>query len=445
VDRPPPVRSDRRGRRILHKKYDHSRKTREVTQAAGVLQAELGEKIEIAGTATTGSGRNVVGDFLDADLIIDEITAHARGAVEIDRDVDTIFEIGGQDSKYISIANADPLDFDMNKVCAAGTGSFLHELANKHGINIVGEFQEIALSSETPIKLERCTGFMESDLVSYHQQVIDHLIAGPAISPNYLNRVVGKRDRPEGDVPGRPSRTSVGRRLREPSPFLIVPPQEVLGGLGRPACRSGCGWRAGAELSPGGDRHRWHTGRLLRGRQVHNQASQGLTSRPAERLGWRVRYEDEVEGPRKRTFGFRQRSGGARGPSGFRGRRWRWTAGRRWAARPLYHQTCSCGPNFERLDWPGCPRPPTPVRGGHRGEVAETCYPVKVLRSQGRVLEEDEYLFFPTIVTMPTPEPSPRLVPSPWCRAPYMVRAALGLPASGARSLHLKHDPERFA
>src|SRR4030042_3220665 len=86
----------------------------------------------------------------------------------------------------------------MNKVCAAGTGSFLHELASKHGSNIVGQFQETALSSETPIKLaERCTVFMESDLVSYHQQGVDRtdLIAGLcyAIAHNYLNRVVGKR------------------------------------------------------------------------------------------------------------------------------------------------------------------------------------------------------------------------------------------------------------
>ena len=152
---------------------------------------------EILGVATTGSGRNVVGDFLNADLIIDEITAHARGAVEIDPGVDTIFEIGGQDSKYISIANTYPLDFDMNKVCAAGTGSFLHELANKHGINIVGEFQEIALSSDQPVKLaERCTVFMESDLVAYHQKGVaeEDLIGGLcyAIVHNYLNRVVGK-------------------------------------------------------------------------------------------------------------------------------------------------------------------------------------------------------------------------------------------------------------
>ena len=90
------------------------------------------------------------GIFSSADLIIDEITAHARGAVEIDPEVDTIFEIGGQDSKYIMIENTHPLDFDMNKVCAAGTGSFLHELANKMKINIVGEFQDIALSSKDP-------------------------------------------------------------------------------------------------------------------------------------------------------------------------------------------------------------------------------------------------------------------------------------------------------
>ncbi|MCG6880247.1 MAG: acyl-CoA dehydratase activase [Deltaproteobacteria bacterium] len=171
----------------------------EVTQALfRDLLDESGDQIEIIGTATTGSGRNVVGDFLNVDLIIDEITAHARGAVEIDPTVDTLFEIGGQDSKYVSISNTYPLDFDMNKVCAAGTGSFLHELANKYGISIVEEFQNIALSSDFPVKLaERCTVFMESDLVSYHQKGVatKDLIAGLcyAIVYNYLNRVVEKR------------------------------------------------------------------------------------------------------------------------------------------------------------------------------------------------------------------------------------------------------------
>ena len=185
---------------IIHKNYVHTQgKPIEVTQRLlKGIRDDIGKKVSIKGVATTGSGRNVVGDFLNADLIIDEITAHAKGAVELDQAIDTIFEIGGQDSKYISIVNTYPLDFDMNKVCAAGTGSFLHELANKYGINIVGEFQEIALSSDSPVKLaERCTVFMESDLVSYHQKGAQKqdLIAGLcyAIAHNYLNRVVGKR------------------------------------------------------------------------------------------------------------------------------------------------------------------------------------------------------------------------------------------------------------
>ncbi|MBW2076962.1 MAG: CoA activase [Deltaproteobacteria bacterium] len=187
-------------REIIDKEYRQTMgKPIEVTQSLlRVLKDRCGELVDIKGVATTGSGRMVVGDFLNADLIIDEITAHARGAVEIDPLIDTVFEIGGQDSKYISIANTHPLDFDMNKVCAAGTGSFLHELANKNGINIVDEFQKIALSSDNPIKLtERCTVFMESDLVSYAQQggAKNDLIAGLcyAIVYNYLNRVVGNK------------------------------------------------------------------------------------------------------------------------------------------------------------------------------------------------------------------------------------------------------------
>jgi predicted CoA-substrate-specific enzyme activase len=185
---------------ILHKCYVPTQgKPIEVTQnLLRTLQKEVGNKIKLMAISTTGSGRNVVGDFLDADLIIDEITAHARGAVQIDPEVDTIFEIGGQDSKYIMIENTHPLDFDMNKVCAAGTGSFLHELANKMKINIVKEFQDIALTSKDPIHLaERCTVFMESDLVSYLLKggKREDLIAGLcyAIVYNYLNRVVEKR------------------------------------------------------------------------------------------------------------------------------------------------------------------------------------------------------------------------------------------------------------
>ncbi|MFW5731319.1 MAG: acyl-CoA dehydratase activase, partial [Desulfonatronovibrionaceae bacterium] len=187
-------------RRIIHKKYVATKgKPIEVAQELiNHLEQEMSGIVDLRAVATTGSGRNVVGDFMDADLIIDEITAHARGAVAVDPGIETIFEIGGQDSKYISIQDCHPVDFVMNKICAAGTGSFVHELANKMKINIVGQFQDIALSSEKPVNLaERCTVFMESDLASYAQKGAcqQDLIAGLcyAIVRNYLNRVVENR------------------------------------------------------------------------------------------------------------------------------------------------------------------------------------------------------------------------------------------------------------
>ena len=163
---------------------------------------EIGHRVVIKGVGTTGSGRYLTGDFVGADTIQNEITAQATAAIQIDREVDTIFEIGGQDSKYISIKNGVIVDFEMNKVCAAGTGSFLEEQADKLGINIREEFGERGLSAKHPAKLgERCTVFMESDLNSHQQNGTpkDNLIAGLAYSivHNYLNRVV--RDKPIGN------------------------------------------------------------------------------------------------------------------------------------------------------------------------------------------------------------------------------------------------------
>ncbi|UCH33264.1 MAG: CoA activase [Armatimonadota bacterium] len=163
------------------------------------IGAEVGDRVEIRGVCTTGSGRYLTGDFVGADIVKNEITAQARGAIEIDPRVDTIFEIGGQDSKFISLDNTAIVDFEMNKVCAAGTGSFLEEQAEKLGIKIEEQFGDMALSATAPPNLgERCTVFMESELVR-HQQTgtpTEDLVAGLSYSIvyNYLNRVVaGKR------------------------------------------------------------------------------------------------------------------------------------------------------------------------------------------------------------------------------------------------------------
>lgn len=152
----------------------------------------------ILGAGTTGSGRYLTADFIGADIVRNEITAQATAAAHIDPEVDTIFEIGGQDSKYISLENGAIVDFMMNKVCAAGTGSFLEEQAEKLGIQIKGEFGSKALAAPNPVRMgERCTVFMESDLVS-HQAAgaeIDDLVAGLSYSivHNYLNKVVEDR------------------------------------------------------------------------------------------------------------------------------------------------------------------------------------------------------------------------------------------------------------
>ncbi len=159
---------------------------------------EAGEDVEVIGAGTTGSGRYLTGDFIGADTIQNEITAQAAAAIDYDPTVDTIFEIGGQDSKYISIENGVVVDFEMNKVCAAGTGSFLEEQAEKLNINIVNEFGCLALGSECPVKLgDRCTVFMESDLNTFMQRGArnDNLVGGLAYSIvyNYLQKVVADK------------------------------------------------------------------------------------------------------------------------------------------------------------------------------------------------------------------------------------------------------------
>ena len=172
------------------------------------IQEELGTRLDIRGVGTTGSGRELIGELVGADIVTDEITAHKTGAMHVCREmsmppVDTIFEIGGQDSKFIRIERGVVVDFTMNEACAAGTGSFLEEQAERLGISIKGEFARLALSSNRPARLgERCTVFMERDvngLLRKGAQVPD-LCAGLAYSValNYLNRVV--RGRRIGDV-----------------------------------------------------------------------------------------------------------------------------------------------------------------------------------------------------------------------------------------------------
>jgi len=159
-------------------------------QGLAEVEQLWGSRLEIRGVGTTGSGRELIAEFVGADAVNDEITAHKTGAVHISRTlggepVDTIFEIGGQDSKFISIENGVVVDFAMNEACAAGTGSFLEEQAEKLGIAIKGEFAQLALGAANPTRLgERCKVFMERDVTGFLNkgETVPNLVAGLAYS-----------------------------------------------------------------------------------------------------------------------------------------------------------------------------------------------------------------------------------------------------------------------
>jgi len=157
-----------------------------------------GSDVEIGSVGTTGSARELVGTMLGAQMVKNEITAHAVGTLSLHPDAQTILEIGGQDSKIIVLRHGVPVDYAMNTLCAAGTGSFLSSQARRLGIP-VEEFGEYALRSTRPAKIAgRCTVFAESDLV--HKAQIGHpvedIIAGlcRAIVHNYLNNVGKGKD-----------------------------------------------------------------------------------------------------------------------------------------------------------------------------------------------------------------------------------------------------------
>ena len=159
---------------------------------------EAGYAIGQIFAGTTGSGRYLTGDYVGADIIKNEITAQARGARAFMPDIDSILEIGGQDSKYVRLDGDVIVDFEMNKACAAGTGAFLEKQAARLGLDI-NEFGPTALKATRPPDLDwTCTVFSESAAVYYQQNnvPIEDLCAGLCLASakNYLNKNVASRE-----------------------------------------------------------------------------------------------------------------------------------------------------------------------------------------------------------------------------------------------------------
>lgn len=165
-----------------------------VKKLVSILSSQFNKKeYQVVSVGTTGSARKLIGSLLGASVVKNEITAHAIGTTSIYPNVRTIFEIGGQDSKIILLKNGIVVDYAMNTLCAAGTGSFLSSQSKRLGVE-VEDFGRIALTSKNPTTIAaRCTVFAESDLV--HKAQIgckkEDIIAGlcKSVAMNYLNNV----------------------------------------------------------------------------------------------------------------------------------------------------------------------------------------------------------------------------------------------------------------
>lgn len=167
-----------------------------VRQGLENIRRRYGE-VPFLAVGVTGSGRARIGRLIGADVVRDEITAQARAATAWVPEADTVFEIGGQDSKYISLRDGKVVDFQMNKICAAGTGSFVEEQAARMGISLA-DFGALALKAEAPAALgERCTVFIETAIqtaLARGASAAD-VSAGlcHSIVRNYLHKVVANK------------------------------------------------------------------------------------------------------------------------------------------------------------------------------------------------------------------------------------------------------------
>ena len=164
-----------------------------IQEGMQIVYKDLPKDIEISGVGTTGSGRQLAGSIVGADTVKNEITAHAVASLTMVPGVQTILEIGGQDSKIILLRDGIVTDFAMNSVCAAGTGSFLDQQASRLQIPIE-DFGDLALKSRSDVRIAgRCTVFAESDMI--HKQQMGHskedIIGGlcEALVRNYLNNI----------------------------------------------------------------------------------------------------------------------------------------------------------------------------------------------------------------------------------------------------------------
>lgn len=228
--------------RVLAKAYirNSGRPIEAILKGMERVFALLGREVSIQGVATTGSARYLAAYLVGADLVKNEITAHSIAVIDLFPRAKTIIEIGGQDSKVILLRDGVVVDFAMNTVCAAGTGSFLDQQAGRLGVSIEA-FGDLALKANHPVRIAgRCTVFAETDMI--HKQQMGHsvedIVAGlcDSLVRNYLNNVCrGKEILPPivfqgGVAANRGIRKAIEVELETP---LMIPEHfDIMGSIG---------------------------------------------------------------------------------------------------------------------------------------------------------------------------------------------------------------------
>ncbi|MFP4057393.1 MAG: acyl-CoA dehydratase activase [Candidatus Brocadiia bacterium] len=414
-----------------------------VSAALSALRAALGREPRIAAVGVTGSGRGLVGDFVGADLVVNEVTAQARAACEADPQADTVFEIGGQDSKFIRLRDGAVVDFEMNKVCAAGTGAFLAEQAARLGIDLEADFAPLAFEARRPVDLgSRCTVFMESDLVHHQQHGASRadLVAGLAyaIARNYLEKVVGHRPVGQrvlfqGGVASNPSVVAAFESLLD-RPLVVPPHNRSTGAIGAALLAA----EQRAEATPS----------AFRGFDLDPQA---VESETFQCRGCANRCEVRkvaIQGQRASYYGsicgkYDAGSVPLHGPDLFAEREALLLEG--WLAdgpapgaptvgiprallfHELFPEWCAF---FQSLGYRVVLSEPTSRRVIHeslRHVVAETCLPVKVAYGHvaDLVAKGVERVFLPAVVEIPSPDSRHKNYTCPWIQTlPTFVRSA---------------------
>ncbi|HSR10876.1 MAG TPA: acyl-CoA dehydratase activase, partial [Thermodesulfobacteriota bacterium] len=159
---------------------------------------------KIRSVSVTGTAGKLIAELLGAEFI-NEILAQSKSTLFFYPQVKTIIEMGGEDSKLILVERSSAnggdfriVDFSMNTICAAGTGSFLDQQANRLHYTIE-EFSGLALKSTAPPRIAgRCSVFAKSDMIHLQQGATPDydIVAGLcyALARNYKSNIAKGKD-----------------------------------------------------------------------------------------------------------------------------------------------------------------------------------------------------------------------------------------------------------